>query len=274
MKKTPIFIHTNKELAFKLEIAEAANQVEFVLSHNRYLADSQARYKKIGSGFAIFAGVDSPLTQIFGLGLAGEVSVEQIIELEEFFKQQNSSVNVEVCHLSDLKLSRFLIERGYQISEYSNVLLRRINEDDRFEISANNGIQKITDDEVEVIAATISQGFLETIDIPPSFIELFQVSFSQPNCAIFAAYKDGDPAGGGAVFIKDEIAIFGGASTLPRFRNQGIQTDLLKARLAYAQAKGCKWAMVTTAPGSVSQKNVERRGFQVVYARTKFTKEW
>lgn len=269
-----MIIHTNKELAFKLETAEASNQVEYVLSHNRLVADSQARYKKIGSGYAIFAGVDSPLTQIFGLGVEGEADVEQVIELEEFFKQYQAPVNVEVCHLSDITLSRLFIERGYQITEFSNVLLRQIRKDDRFEVSAHNNIRKVKEEEIDMVAAVVTEGFLETKEIPPAFKEIFQVCLNQTNCSIFAAFKNDVPAGGGSLFLKGDIAIFGGASTLPAFRNQGIQTDLLKTRLDHAQSKGCNWAMVTTMPGSVSQKNVERQGFQVVYARTKFTKLW
>jgi GNAT superfamily N-acetyltransferase len=269
-----MIIHTNKELAAKLESAEAANQVEFVLSHNRLVADSQARFQKIGSGFAIFAGIDSPLTQIFGMGLDGEASVEKVIELEEFYKRDQAPVNAEVCHLSDIGLSRMFIERGYQISEFSNVLLRRIREDDGSEVSAINDIRKVKEEEIDRVAAVVTEGFLETKDIPESFVEIFQVCFHQTNCSFFAAFKDNAPVGGGSVFLINDIAIFGGASTLPAFRNRGIQTDLLKTRLNYAHSKGCNWAMVTTLPGSVSQKNVERQGFQVVYSRTKFTKVW
>jgi GNAT superfamily N-acetyltransferase len=269
-----MIIHTNKELAFKLETAEASNQVEFVRSHNRLVADSQARFQKIGSGFAIFAGVDSPLTQIFGMGMDGDANVEQVIELEEFYRRENAPVNVELCHLSDIGLSRMFIERGYQISEFSNVLLRRVREDDGFEVPTINDIREVKEDEIDRVAAVVTEGFLETQDIPASFVEIFQVCFQQTNCTFFAAFNEHGSVGGGSVFLMEDVAIFGGASTLPAFRNRGIQTDLLKTRLSYAQSKGCNWAMVTTLPGSVSQKNVERQGFQVVYSRTKFTKVW
>jgi GNAT superfamily N-acetyltransferase len=267
-----MIIHTNRELALKLETVEALNQVEYVKMHNRLIADSRAEYKKIGSGYAVFAGADSPLTQIFGLGLDGEVCKEQLDELEAFYKERNSPVNIEVCHLSDILLAHLLIERGYNISEYSNVLLRRISPEDDFAITKANQIRQIGEAEIEAFAGVISEGFLETKEIPQTFIELFNVFLKQANCAFFAAFKNNEAAGGGAIFIQDDVAEFGGASTLVQFRNQGIQTDLLKMRLQYAQAHSCKWAMVTTAPGSVSQKNVERQGFQVVYARTKFTK--
>jgi GNAT superfamily N-acetyltransferase len=266
-------IHTNRELALKLETAEALNQVEGVRTHNRLIKDSQARYQKIGSGYAIYAGNDSPLTQIFGLGLSGEVSEEQIIELEEFYKQWNAPVQAEVCHLSDIALSRMFIERGYQISEFSNVLLRRLDEGDQFAVSEENQVRQVRPEEIDKVAEVISEGFLETKEIPPLFREIFRVCFAQSNATMFAAFKADPPAGGGTLFIMDDIALLGGASTLPAYRNQGIQTDLLRARLAYAQAMRCRWAMVTTQPGTISQKNVERQGFQVVYSRTKFTKE-
>jgi GNAT superfamily N-acetyltransferase len=269
-----MIIHTNKELALKLETAEALNQTTFVQTHRQLFEDSQASYQKIGSGYAVFAGVDSPLTQTFGLALDGPFNDGQLDELEEFYKLRNAPVNIEVCHLSDIALSRLLIKRGYQISEYSNVLLRRISATDLFEVSNNNQIHEVKNEEIADYAAVISEGFLETKEIPESFQALFKVCFRQPNSAIFGAVKDSQPAGGGTIFIQGDVGLFGGASTLPQFRNQGIQTDLLKMRLRHAQSVGCLWAMVTTAPGSVSQKNVERQGFQVVYARTKFIREW
>jgi hypothetical protein len=46
-----------------------------------------------------------------------------------------------------------------------------------------------------------------------------------------------------------------------------VQTALLATRLADAAAAGCDIAVVTTAPGSQSQQNVQRRGFQLLYTR-------
>jgi len=60
------------------------------------------------------------------------------------------------------------------------------------------------------------------------------------------------------------VASFGGAGTLPEFRNRGVQKALLLARLAKAAEHGCDLAMVATMPGSGSQRNVERQGFRVV----------
>ncbi len=65
-----------------------------------------------------------------------------------------------------------------------------------------------------------------------------------------------------------------GAGTLPAFRGRGMQKALLARRLADAQAAGCDLAVVTTAPGSRSQDNVMRRGFELLYTRAVLVKTW
>ena len=263
-------IHITKELASQLETAEALNQVEFTMAHQRLTNRSIATYQKIGSGYAVFAGVDSPLTQCFGLGFDGEAQEEQVIALESFFHNLGAPVNIEVCHLADLNLTRILIDRGYKISEYSNVLIRLLKETDTFELSSGKEIRQILDQEINLFSTIVSRGFLETDEVPASFYDMFQVFFRQNNCGLFGAFVDGVAAGGGAIFMQGDVAALGGASTLVEFRNQGIQSDLIRKRLEYARSKGCTMAMVTTLPGSVSQKNVEKCGFQVAYARSKF----
>lgn len=78
---------------------------------------------------------------------------------------------------------------------------------------------------------------------------------------------DGAVVGGGSVRFTDGIAQLTGAATAPAYRRRGVQSALLRARLADAAAAGCELAVVTTAPGSLSQHNVQRRGFQLLYTR-------
>ena len=263
-------IHINQQLAAKLERAESLNQVEYVLSDQKYSAESTSTYEQIGSGYAVYAGVDSPLTQCFGLGFDGEVGEDQVTALQSFYRQHRAAVNVEVSHLADMSLTHRLMEKGFKISEYSNVLVRTIEGAEASPLTAKAETRRINEDEIDIFARVITSGFIENGDVIQSFIELFRIFFRQKNCALFGSFVDGVPAGGGAVFIQDDVATFGGASTMVEFRNRGIQSDLLRCRLDYAVSRGCKWAMVTTLPGSVSQRNVEKRGFQVAYARTKF----
>jgi hypothetical protein len=93
-----------------------------------------------------------------------------------------------------------------------------------------------------------------------------------PGVTAWLARLDGQPAGGGSLMIHDGQALICGDGTLPTYRHRGVQTALLRCRLAHAIAAGCDLAVICTQPGSGSQRNAERQGFRVVYARTMLTK--
>ena len=65
--------------------------------------------------------------------------------------------------------------------------------------------------------------------------------------------------------ITDGVAQLTGRATALEHRRRGVQTALLAARLADAADAGCDIAVVTTAPGSKSQQNVQRQGFHLLY---------
>ena len=83
----------------------------------------------------------------------------------------------------------------------------------------------------------------------------------------FASWLGGKMVGGGGLLIHEGVAMLNGASTLPGFRRRGAHSALHFARLAHAVDAGCDLARVVTQPGSISQRNAERRGFQVIYTR-------
>jgi GNAT superfamily N-acetyltransferase len=70
--------------------------------------------------------------------------------------------------------------------------------------------------------------------------------------------------------IHEGVALFGGSSTVPELRRRGLQTALLEERMRYAYDQGCDLAMMVALPGSESQRNAERKGFQIAYTRTKW----
>jgi GNAT superfamily N-acetyltransferase len=51
------------------------------------------------------------------------------------------------------------------------------------------------------------------------------------------------------------------------FRGAGLQGALIRERLRAAVEEGCDLATASTLPGSVSQRNYERNGFQVAYTK-------
>lgn len=82
----------------------------------------------------------------------------------------------------------------------------------------------------------------------------------------------GQPAGTAALSVTLGFAAFYGTSTLPEFRGRGVQTALLAARLHLAAESGADLASVFVTPGSGSERNVQRMGFEVVGVRLTFTR--
>lgn len=71
--------------------------------------------------------------------------------------------------------------------------------------------------------------------------------------------------------IEQNVALLTGAATLPSHRRRGVQASLLARRLHDAGRAGCGVAVVTTQPGSSSQRNAQRKGFELLYSRAVFT---
>jgi GNAT superfamily N-acetyltransferase len=111
-------------------------------------------------------------------------------------------------------------------------------------------------------------------DIPADdkWLALSRVAIARPCVTGFIAWVDGEPAGSAALCMRDGVATLFSTSTHPSFRRRGVQTALIRARLAHASAAGCDIAIVTTSPGSDSQRNVQRYGFDVSYTRVTMTR--
>ena len=86
----------------------------------------------------------------------------------------------------------------------------------------------------------------------------------------FFAEVDGKRAATGAINIHGDIALMAGASTVPQARGRGAQQSLLAYRFHCAAQQGCTLAQMGAVPGSASQRNAERNGFQIAYTRIKW----
>jgi len=264
-------------LGRRLEMTDALAGVEFARAWAQQNDFSGEVSLEVAGGHAAFGGIESPLTQAFGLGMSGPVTDSDLTALEEFYRANGSPVNIETCPLADNSLLKLLNERGYRPIEYSNVSVRELTDGDSRTWPTDTSkvhVRRAAVDEAESYSLVVGKSFLENAEVSPDLLRVFTVCFHAPSAHFFFAEADGAAAGGGMMSIHKGVASFGGAGTLPECRNRGVQNALLLARIAAAAMEGCDLAMVATAPGSGSQRNVERLGFRVVYTRTKFLKEF
>jgi hypothetical protein len=111
-------------LARRLEGSEAAGGSSFVEARRRISPESGAEWIEVAGARAMFDGVDSPLTQAFGLGLWLEPSAAELARIETFFRERGAAVNLEISPFGGIDLAQSLGRRGYRPIEHTNVLYK------------------------------------------------------------------------------------------------------------------------------------------------------
>lgn len=265
---------SDRELSQKLERTEARSNAAFVESRARVDPDVGAEWIEVGGAYAMFDGAESPLTQTFGLGIFEESTPEHLDRLEAFLQDRGAPVFHEVSPMTDPSLLNLLNDRGYKPIELTSVMYRVLenkpaeaNRDERLSTHV------IAQDEVEIWARTAANGWAtEAPELVDFLNNMGRISAQCEGAHPYIAELEGTPVSTGMLFIHDDMCLLAGASTIPSARKKGAQTALLADRLDFAVAQGCTMAMMCAAPGSQSQKNAQRNGFEIAYTRIKWRK--
>ena len=268
----PSMIFADVTLARRLERAEAGAGASFVEAHARLSPESNAEWVDLAGTYAMFDGVDSPITQTFGLGLFAEASAAELDRIEAFFRERGAPVTHEVSPLAGLPTSDMLSRRGYRPIEFTSVLYqplkRRVNESRPTPANIRTHLAGAA--EQELCSQLFARGWAEFVESADSVLNLGRTIASSDGAYAFVAELDGNPIATGVLRREGGVALLAGACTVPEARNHGAQRALLEARLRFALDHDCDLAMMCTAPGSVSQRNAEREGFRIAYTRTKW----
>jgi ribosomal protein S18 acetylase RimI-like enzyme len=261
-------LHADLALARRLEGADAAGARLAVREAARH--GGPARILDVAGGVAAFLGPGSPLTHALALGLHGPVADDDLAAVEDFFASCGAESQLVLCPLADPSLLEAAMARGYRVREVENVLVRRLAAADAGLTSAWP-VQAC--EEAGGWAGLVARGFGEG-EVSEPALEVGRQLFDQVRSAgeALVALQDGAPAAAAAWFAADGVAYLLADATPPEARGRGGQQALIRARLARAQGAGCDLATATTAPGSGSQANYERIGFQVAYSRLSVAK--
>jgi len=260
------------EFARRLEMAEMIFP-DCVAALRSYSPADPAETLHVAGGIAFFGGVSYPVNQIVGMGLHGEVTAEDVDGVEDFFRSRGVASTVVVSPLAHESLRAQLGQRGYAIAEFNSVLIRRIDRNEPFALPPGVVVERVTPETLQPWMAAIAQGFAQDIAVAESVFGGFA---ALPGALPFLARIEGNVAGGcgGRVIAEARMAALFGTATLPDFRRRGVQTALIAQRLHEAAQAGCEYAVVSTHPGSGSQRNMERRGFRLAYTKVVMTRGW
>ncbi len=229
----------------------------------------------IAGGVAVYAGPDSPMNKLVGVGFDGPIVGPDLAPIEARFATRTARLQAEVSTLADAELPALLCARGYEPLGFENVLGHPLGAH-LAPAPLGISITLLTPHEHSAFADTLvtavaspDLGGVGGDPVPPSDVvrRALLAMLRLPGFRGYIARIGGEIAGAASLRLDGDIAQLIGAGTLPRFRRRGVQSALLRARLADVTGGGCQVAVVVTQPGSKSQENVQREGFQLLYAR-------
>jgi GNAT superfamily N-acetyltransferase len=229
----------------------------------------------VGGGRAVCSAPGAPMNKVLGLGLGRHVTDEELDEMELFYDERQTPIQIELCPLATPDLPSRLSTRGYLLKGFENELACTLP----VSVSLDQGLR------VDVLAGeggdsedwlrVTSEGFAtpdsETSTITPpaettrALTDIMR-RFVHPDIVRYVAWVDGAPAGAASSTIEGGVLGIFGTATAPAYRRRGAQAAVVAAALREAHGRA-DLAIATTEPGSISQRTFERFGFQVLYTR-------
>jgi GNAT superfamily N-acetyltransferase len=259
------------ELSKRLERAEGQACLQFAAARRRVFPESGAEWMECAGAYAVFDGVDSPVTQTFGLGLFEELSAASLDTIERFFLDRGAPVQHEVSPLVGAAALDLLCSRRYRPIEISNVMYRAVEKPAGEARTGDIRVRVAGPDEGRLWASVNAEAWtFEHPEMREPFLEMSAISSARGDSPCFLAELEGQPGAAASLWIHDGVALFAGAATLPEMRRRGLQAALLQERMRYAFDHGCDLAMMVAEAGSNSQRNAERKGYRVAYTRMKW----
>jgi GNAT superfamily N-acetyltransferase len=263
-------VFSDLDLSRRLERAEGRACLEFAKARSCLHPNSGASWIECAGAYAVFDGVDSPVTQTFGLGLFEQLTPPSLDRIERFFFDRGAAVVHEVSPLAGLPTLDLLCARGYRPIELSSVMYRAVDPSAPKDESAVT-VRVAAPEDAALWTKVSARGWAHQNPELLGFLQEFgAISFACEHSVQFIAELDGQPGAAGSLSLHDGVALFGGASTIPELRRRGLQAVLLEARMHYAFEHGYRLAMMVAEAGSQSQRNAERQGFRIAYTRIKF----
>jgi GNAT superfamily N-acetyltransferase len=262
----------DRSLARQLEMCHAWRCIHYARAQAQLHPECGVRIETTCGGQAIFAGMDSPLNRVVGMGFDRPVNHDDLDCVEAFYASKNIAPRIDLCPLADESIIETLRQKNYSIEAFQNVLFLPLSECHTFPIPRGIELRQTNPEEANLWILTTAQGF-EGVEVPSQdALNILAPNFYAENALNFFAWIDGNPVGGGGMYHYEGIVELGGASTRKAYRRRGVQTALIYARINAAQENGNHMAMVLTEPSSHSQRNLEKIGFRLAYTKAILTK--
>ena len=230
--------------------------------------ETGAAVHPVADGYAVYAvatGLESAVgSRVTGLGMHGPVTPAHFEEAEAFFAARNAPCAVSVFPTAHPSVIQIAAMRGYALVAFRNVLARYISpEDAEGEDDAGPVVVSRLAPEDEPLWSRVARSSFEGQERDEGSL-FFAAMYRCPDTAYYLARLEGEPAGCGAMTIRDGMAYIWAVGTRPSMRRRGVQLAVYRTLVREAARAGCDAASLGTEVGHVSQRNAERAGFRLI----------
>ena len=262
------------ELAAHIDSAEGRLCADIVRASTDN-ATSRSLVTPLAGGVVVYAGPGSPMNKGIGLAITEALEEAPIAAVEDAWRDRQEPMRIELSALARPEAATLLTGRGYRLIGFENQLGCALQEWSDAGFGPEIIVESLTAVDEKLWRDVTVDGFAHPDESPTAhqifprevLDAIFMTLGRTSGFRRYVARIDGVVAGSASLRIDGDIAQLAGAATLPAFRRRGVQTALLRHRLREARDAGCTLSVVTTAPGSTSQANVQRRGFALLYTR-------
>ncbi len=225
-----------------------------------------AEVRAFGSGFGIACKVRHPLlrgkNRVHGLSAA---DMDSLNDLLRFYRADGLPCSLSVLHgeMTEALFSR-LASAGLWSAGSGTV--PAIIPEGRADEGVPPGItvRRSGPEEKELYLDLFRLAFADRGEADPEYRAIQWAEDSLPGGVRYIAELGGKPVGMAAFPIVDGVGYFGTAGVLPEYRHRGIQSALIRRRLADALALGCDLALGGGSAGTTHYRNFERAGLHLI----------
>jgi GNAT superfamily N-acetyltransferase len=252
----------------RIEHTAARHAVEFAEQLRATEPDWRTESFPLAGGHVVLSGRGLFVNRGLAVGLDRPVSDDDLDQLERRSRSIGVMPTLEVSPGAEPSVRAACDRRGYVVVSTTSVLVLGLPHVLMAPGSTEVRVTEIGAGKLAVWQELAAQGWSHVAPDRRRASDAWAAAAFRVEGEVFFIARDVDdrrPLGCASLTIRDGLAVLGGMSTLPGERGRGVQSALVRERLALAAARGCDLATATVAPGSASERNLVRLGFTPVY---------
>ncbi len=230
----------------------------------------------LADGKAVLSGPGLYVNQVIAAGLDHEITDEHLELLERRCRAVGVPAAFEVGDATLPSVRERLIARGYVPRDARSVLVRRLHDWSTLRIDAAIAVALAGRSGLRAWQDASARGWGHFSVGARRASDAFAAAAAltdKPGLMLARSASDGRPLGCASLTVTGKVATLAAMSTLPDERGRGVQGAMIRHRLRLAGELGCELAASTTKPGSESERNLIRHGFEPLHVVSTFAQE-